>query len=255
MSRIIEVRSRWNPHILLQLEVQGSQLVSRKWWKLPEGPTLFDLMTEEEREQYQREEQERQKNFLNMLLSIPSTPSPSSIPPLNRKEIMERPVPSDWIKKEPEAKNFPLTAQGFTEEFERLFILFGRIESLDISGGTYDEVYQLIYSLPIPSEYGLKFIRLGYCGCNMGHCAEIINYEILDCSNLGDLFQEVGVKQKTNLMSHTYYEYPELVRLYIERIQKLEFVYEGSSCYGKKVATGLDLSDPNINYYGLGYSR
>lgn len=137
---------------------------------------------------------------------------------------------------------------GFIGEFHNLFTLFGCLENIKVDNETLDGVYEIIYNLVIPENY--KFVEFKYCCCNMGHCDAIKSYKFKDFKTIGDMISSIGMKKKTKLMTHDYYEYPDSVLLRMDVVRDFN-VYEGF-CSGK--SKYVKLGDDHT-YISLGYCR
>ncbi|ARF11465.1 hypothetical protein Klosneuvirus_1_322 [Klosneuvirus KNV1] len=156
-----------------------------------------------------------------------------------------------WYKKDVLVE-FDDTVEGFIEEFQNIYMLFGTIHGIKIKNGTFDEVYKMIYNLEIPPELNIKFVDFGLCGCNMGHCGAILGYKFTDYQTIGDIIKEWGMETDTDKMTQPYYEYPDSVFLYM-RVEEGKFKLYHETCYDKN-PENVQLDD-QYTYVSLCYSR
>lgn len=118
---------------------------------------------------------------------------------------------------------------------------------------SFDDIINCIYNTPLDQK--VKFIQIGTCGCNMGHCGAItgISIDPTEYQTYGDLMALFG--DKVEVDGHTYYEYPDSVWFSLEKITELpEKIHEGFSCYNKLVPINIEL-DPNTTYLAWSFGR
>ena len=119
---------------------------------------------------------------------------------------------------------------------------------------TQYDIVKCIYDTPL--EHSVKFIRIGHCGCNMGHCGAITGISIDDkeYKTYGDVMALFGDETITE-DGNTYYEYPDSVLLTLEQITQLPDKIHSTWYCGsdKKIVT--ESLDQNIIYLSYSYGR
>lgn len=116
------------------------------------------------------------------------------------------------------------------------------------------DLVSCIYNTPL--EHNVKFVHIGYCGCNMAHCGAItsINIDNNEYKTYGDLMKLFGTPVNDGY-GHTYYEYPDSVFFFLEKITELpERIHVDGSCYNGKIPVTEKL-DPNNVYLTWSYCR
>ena len=115
------------------------------------------------------------------------------------------------------------------------------------------DIVNCIYSAPL--EWNVRFVRVGTCGCNMGHCGAVTSITV-DCEEYktyGDVMALLG--DEVTLDGNHYYEYPDSVLLTLERITNLpDKICSGPTCRGNKEIVTEHL-DPNTIYLSYSYGR
>jgi len=116
------------------------------------------------------------------------------------------------------------------------------------------DIVKCIYDTPL--EHIVKFVGIGHCGCNMGHCSAITGISINDkeFKTYGDVMAVLG-DETTTENGNTYYEYPDSLLLTLEQITNLPGkIHCGYTCYSDKEIVTESL-DPNTIYLSYGYGR
>lgn len=115
------------------------------------------------------------------------------------------------------------------------------------------DIIDLIYKEPL--EHKVKFVCIGHCGCNMGHCDAVTGIYIdpKEYQTYGDLMALFGDEVEENGFTH--YTYPDSVHFSLERIKELpNNIHDGSSCYSKLVPVTETL-DPEVVYLAWSFGR
>lgn len=143
-----------------------------------------------------------------------------------------------------------------------LFMLTGTTpDDLIIDGCEIDDFYKLIYGMDL-NVPKFRFLKYGYCGCNMGHCTALLNIEEDDTryTNLGELFKEFAMgwcekEYEYNSKKFTWYEHPDSVYLYLERVTELPKLNSADYYNHNKTFDSSLVMDPEKIYVSWGYSR
>lgn len=113
------------------------------------------------------------------------------------------------------------------------------------------EVLEHIYKTPL--EQKVKFVSIGHCGCNMGHCGAVTGIEIKEYKTYGDIMELFSGGYKDE--DESFYEYPDSVWIFIERIIELpKKIHSGQTCYSELIDTPCKLDDNQV-YVSWSYSR
>jgi hypothetical protein len=153
------------------------------------------------------------------------------------------------------------------EEFCKLINIMFEFTGMDPSNlvisGVFDadsvrthreKVLRTIYETPL--DRPVQFVQLTTCGCNMGHCGEIVGVELQkdEPKTYDDLFKRFG-PLSTNEDGLEYYEYPDSVWLCVEPVKSFpEFVHAEHSCFSEKIPYPLQ-QDPAVAYIAYSYFR
>ena len=142
----------------------------------------------------------------------------------------------------------------------RLNILFSflGVPYIKVSGCTIPDFYEKIYNKLLNPAY--KYVFVGRCGCNMGHCSAITCYNEIKCSTYEELFARLSSGGEVRNIDpellnvdrpYTIYEHPDSVILSTKIINKVEFGRCG-------IENDSDINftlDPNYTYIGFSYIR
>jgi hypothetical protein len=130
----------------------------------------------------------------------------------------------------------------FIESIIFAFIFTGISECIKSEDITVGSIIKCIYNTAL--EQKVKFIRIGRCGCNMGHCSAVLSAKVDDneYKTYGDVMTLFGC------------EYPDSVWLTLERITEIPEIHEDENCYKPKILATEKL-DPNIIYLAWGWTR
>lgn len=140
------------------------------------------------------------------------------------------------------------------DDIYQTFAFFGAgMDGLKCEGHGVEKIYDIkkirdmIYKshLAVP----LKAVHLSTCGCNMGHCDMVRDYEISDpCLTYEDTF-----KLWSQLDEDGFYEYPDSVFLYLSDVKEIPKRWpKGHDTKGLPAQT---LDDDSIRYFSWHYSR
>lgn len=89
-----------------------------------------------------------------------------------------------------------------------------------VEGGTVQEVYDLLYNLPIPG--GDSFVSVGECGCMMGECGIVTTLEEEPrCSTFKQAIALWGSVKNDTDTGIEYYEGPEWMGVSLNRIDSI----------------------------------
>jgi len=81
----------------------------------------------------------------------------------------------------------------------------------------------------------LKFINLYTCGCNIGHCSAVLDYDIVEYLTYGDILKKRGHKCESELLDE-YYEYPDSVYFMMEKVQIENLKIYRDGCSGNPIS-------------------
>lgn len=134
-------------------------------------------------------------------------------------------------------------------------------DELKVTGGTMQQAYDFVYTLPIPNHEILKAVFIATCGCNMGHCDCVTGLEEIkeELRTYGDLMKTWGypvvVKSPSLHSGLMYFEYPDCVMLEARVVTEnwLPVVYD--SCYRKNVVKPAIALKPELQYMMYSYGR
>ena len=152
---------------------------------------------------------------------------------------------------------FRFTGSCFDPYYGNNFVDYVNIQAgEDCKDMTTLDLFRFIYRQPLTHD--VRFIRLGYCGCNMGYCNALVGIDIDNSKyeTYGDLMKLFGDTIKIEEDSiNEYYSYPDSVMFSIRRINKLPpKIHRGSSCCSEVVPVGQKL-DLDVIYLAWEYNR
>ena len=116
-------------------------------------------------------------------------------------------------------KNGQVLEMDFIDEFERIYMMFGIINHLNVENGTFDQAYDLIFNIEIPSN--IEFVD-----SKDGQTFNLVRFV-----TVGDIIRYYGFLTETNLTTRLYYEYPTALFLYIGEPDQDLVIYENDRTY------------------------
>lgn len=135
----------------------------------------------------------------------------------------------------------------FEEHWEVFFKFFGVPQCVGILGGEYTffQVLDMLRSFAFPT---VTIYHQNVCGCNMGHCGQVVSYDTSTIRTIGEMLDLVGTMDPH--CPQYLYTYPDSVSLVVEPFTEA-FTVKDKNCY----STEVELVQPFPNAYLVCYVR
>jgi hypothetical protein len=141
----------------------------------------------------------------------------------------------------------------FEEDLVRVFRWTGDGPGcLTIEGGTAQEVYRLLYDIPIPKN--VNFVSVSYCMCNMGYCTSIRDVVVSPpWKTYGQLLRSYAEKT-VNEEGTEVHVHPDSVNFEVKNLGRTAEYKVFASCYDENPSHAVQYISDNC-FYELTYSR
>lgn len=133
------------------------------------------------------------------------------------------------------------------------------LKSDSMSNFDYVKILKRIYDQPL--EHQVKFVHIGTCGCNMGHCGAVTGIDVSESEyrTYGDLMRlfgdETWIDQDLpKSEDNVYYEYPDCVHFWLEQITEFPKVHQGGLCGNPLIDSDITM-EKDVVYLAWGFSR
>lgn len=196
--------------------------------------------------------------FQNTVLGLELSKDGKTVEKLWRRTKNNAPEPQDTVPHTTAissvCKKVELEAKEVTIVHEQIQLLFSLTglgpEWMLIAKDrkeTIADVFRLIYEMPLQSKVAM--VNITVCGCNMGHCSTPVEIKVdKNVKTMGDVFATFSRKD-----DHGYYEYPDLLLLYVRPITTLPPCHE-NHC-GGRILPSSEAMDADYTYVQCFYNR